>query len=209
MTTLLARISDLTKNATFKGWNFSADGKWDQGHLAYLAEPPRSLPFAPVQAWLKEQATDNIAFEATFESPNQETFFFGVRLTPLTLPQKEDALRKLLEQGNSQDSLVTIIPKIRTCLNADNLALAPPDYLELGVIALWNRVKGLKVWETGKDKIIAPAELPQHTQMPDEGFARFTCRNPIPSCWKPHGNFVPRREPLSNVGSDCPLRNLE
>ena len=147
------------------GWQFAADGKWDVAERVFF-EKDGSLPFAlaRVGQWLARQTTDNIALEALFEGSNGERFFFGVRITLLAAQKKKEVADRLISKNQRVDDINQVIQNVRDAIDEQRLATASPDYLELGVFDLWNRVKSLVVWEKNetlgaKSELIVPEEM--------------------------------------------------
>lgn len=171
---LLSKIQSLTK-ARLIGWQFAADGRWDVAERSFL-EHPAQHTLSRIEHWLAIQTSENIAFEPLLESENKERFFFGVRITHLATHEKAEVVRRIIAPSRNGDSIDTTIQNIRSVLGDERLAAASPDYLELGVFDLWNRVKSVVVWKKGevlgqKSELVMPAELADKAQRPDAGFA--------------------------------------
>lgn len=170
---LISRIQSLT-GARLIGWQFAADGQWDVAERVFLERPAQqTLP--RIECWLAMQTTANIAFEALLESEDDERLFFGIRLTHLTAREKSEVAKEVIPLGRNGDSIDTTIENIRTALGCQRLADSGPDYLELGVFDLWNRVKSVVVWKKGKalgerSALVMPEELTHKAQVPDPGF---------------------------------------
>jgi hypothetical protein len=172
---LISRIQSLTGGGLV-GWQFAGDGKWDAAERIFLDDCSEPLTNVRIGQWLARQATDNVAIEALFESNNGERFFFGVRITHLEGKKKVDVLEKLVTSGKKADSIESVVQSARDYLDDQRLATTGPEYLELGVFDLWNRVKSLVVWKKGeslgeKSELVLPGEIPFRTQKPDHGFA--------------------------------------
>lgn len=171
---LIARVQSLTKGR-FIGWQFAADGQWDVAERVF-PEHTGQQSLSRIEHWLALQTSANIAFEALFESEENERFFFGVRIAHLTTREKAQVIKRVIAAGKKGDSIHTTIQNIRSALGAQNLADASPEYLELGVFDLWNRVKSVVVWNKGEapgqeSELVMPGELADRTQRPDAGFA--------------------------------------
>lgn len=171
---LIAKIQFLTK-ARLIGWQFAADGRWDVAERTFLEHSARQT-LSRIEHWLALQTTENIAFEPLLESEKSERFFFGARITHLTMREKAEAIGKVIALSRRGDSIDTTVQNIRSALGDQKLADASPDYLELGVFDLWNRVKSIVVWKEGevlgrKSELVMPEELPDKAQTPDAGFA--------------------------------------
>lgn len=171
---LISRIQSLTK-ARCVGWQFAADGQWDLAERIFLEEIAQQT-LSRIEDWLAAQASDNIAIEALLEPENRERFFIGVRITHLTSQEKAEVIQRVLAIGRRDDSIDTTIQNIRSGLGDQKLADTHPEYLELGVFDLWNRVKSVVVWKKGevlgeKSDFLMPEELAHKTQKPDLGFA--------------------------------------
>lgn len=187
MLDIISRIEPLTEGAEFLGWKFSADGKWDEGQLAYFADSSNTLSVEPVINWFESKITSNIAFQAMFKSEKNEEFFVGVRMTHLPQEQKLQVIRNLLQSANKEDAVKAVVKKIRDCLQDQKIAAYAPDYLEVGVIAIWNRVKGAVVWRTS-EALLPPSKLSERAQTPDTGYAAVYEPQPNPlmleAAWK-------------------------
>lgn len=171
---LISRIQSSTK-ARLIGWQFAADGQWDVAERTFFEHTTRQA-LSRVEHWLAMQTTENIAFEALLESEKDERFFFGVRITHLTTQEKSAVTKRVIAMSSKGDSIDTTIQMIRSVLGDQRLADADPDYLELGVFDLWNRVKSVVVWRKGealgqKSELVMPQELADKAQIPDPGFA--------------------------------------
>lgn len=171
---LISRIQSSTR-ARFTGWQFAADGRWDVAERTFPGHTAQQT-FSRVEQWLAVQTSDNIAFEALLESEKNESFFFGVRITHLTAQEKAEAIKMVIATGSKGDSIDTTIRGIRSALGDQSLADACPDYLELGVFDLWNKVKSVVVWKNGevpgrKSELVMPDDLAGKVQRPDAGFA--------------------------------------
>jgi hypothetical protein len=171
---LISRIQSLT-HARLIGWQFAAAGQWDVAERTFF-EHPAQQTLHRIEHWLAMQASQDIALEALLESERNERFFFGVRITHLTPQEKSEVIAWVIAVSRKGDSLDTTIQNIRCVLGGQGLADASPDYLELGVFDLWNRVKSVVVWKKGealgqKSELVMPAELAARAQMPDAGFA--------------------------------------
>lgn len=171
---LISRIQSSTK-ARLIGWQFAADGRWDVAERAFFA-PTTQQTLSRIGDWLARQASGNIAFEALLESENNERFFFGVRITHLTPQEKSAVIARVIAVSREGNSIDTTVQNIRSALGDQHLADASPDYLELGVFDLWNRVKSVVVWRRGealgeKSALVMPEEIPHKAPKPDMGFA--------------------------------------
>ncbi|HEV2444088.1 MAG TPA: hypothetical protein VGT07_16310 [Steroidobacteraceae bacterium] len=171
---LISRIQSSTK-ARLIGWQFAADGQWDVAERTFFEHTTRQA-LSRVEHWLAMQTTGNIAFEALFESEGNERFFLGVRITHLTTQEKAEVTKRMIAMSSKGDGIDTIVQTIRSVLGDQRLADADPDYLELGVFDLWNRVKSVVVWRKGevlgqKSELVMPEELADKAQTPDAGFA--------------------------------------
>lgn len=171
---LICRIQSLTK-ARLIGWQFAADGRWDVAERIFPEHTAQQTP-SRIEHWLAIQTTDDIAFEALLESENNERLFFGVRITHLATQEKAAVIERVVALSGKGDSIDTTIQNIRSVLGDQNLAATSPEYLELGVFDLWNRVKSVVVWKKGevlggKSALIMPEELAHKAQKPDIGFA--------------------------------------
>lgn len=171
---LISRIQSSTK-ARLIGWQFAADGQWDVAERTFF-EHSTQQALARIEQWLAMQTSENIAFEALLESEVSERFFFGVRITHLTTREKAEVIERVISMSSKGDSIDTTIQMIRSVLGEQRLADADPDYLELGVFDLWNRVKSVVVWRKGevlgrKSELVMPEELADKAQTPDAGFA--------------------------------------
>jgi hypothetical protein len=172
---LISRIQS-SAGGSLVGWQFAVDGKWDAAERILLDDCSEQLTNARIGQWLARHTTDNVAFESLFESNNSERFFFGVRITHLEAKKKIDVLKKLITTSKKAESIESVVQSVRDCLDDQRLATAGPEYLELGVFDLWNRVKSLVVWKKGeslgvKSELVLPGEIPNRTQKPDDGFA--------------------------------------
>jgi len=170
---LISRIQSLTK-ARLIGWQFAADGRWDVAKRTFLGDTALHA-FSRIEHWLAVQATGNIAFEALLESEASERLFFGVRIAHLTAREKADVIKRVLAGSGKGDRMDATIEYMRSVLGDRNLAGATPEYLELGVLDLWNRVKPVVVWKEGevlgeKSAFVMPEELAHKAQKPDTGF---------------------------------------
>lgn len=188
---LISRIQSLTK-AHLLGWQFAADGQWDVAERILL-EHITQQTLSGVEHWLALQTTENIAFEALFESNEHERYFFGARITHLTTREKIEAIKRVIAASSKGDGIDTTVQNIRWELGDQKLADTSPDYLELGVFDLWNRVKSVVVWRKGevpggKSALVMPGELPHKSQKPDAGFAPLHERQTKPlmleAAWK-------------------------
>lgn len=171
---LISRIQSST-NARLIGWQFAADGQWDVAERSFFEHTARQT-LSRIGHWLAMQTSENIAFEALLESEKNERFFFGVRIAHLTRQEKAEVIARVLAIGSKGDGIDTSIQNIRSVLGEPKLAATSPDYLELGVFDLWNRVKSVVVWKKGEvlgenSALVMPEELPHKTQKPDVGFA--------------------------------------
>lgn len=171
---LISRIQSSTK-ARLIGWQFAADGRWDIAERVFLEHTAQETP-CRIDHWLAAQTTDDIALEALLESENNERFFFGVRITHLTAQEKSEVIKRMIAASRRDDSIDTTIQNVRSVLGDQRLADTSPEYLELGVFDLWNRVKSVAVWKKGevlgrKSELVMPDELAGKTQRPDAGFA--------------------------------------
>jgi hypothetical protein len=171
---LVWRIQSSTK-ARLIGWQFAADGRWDVAERIFLGHTARQAPIG-IEHWLAMQTSGNIAFEALFESEKNERLFFGVRLTHLTRQEKAEAMKMVIAAGRKNDGVDTTIQNIRSVLGHQSLADGRPDYLELGVFDLWNRVKSVVVWRKDEvpgqeSELVMPEGLVAKAQRPDAGFA--------------------------------------
>jgi hypothetical protein len=172
--TLISRIQSLT-NARLIGWQFAADGQWDVAERSFFEQTAQQTR-RRVEHWLAMQTTEDIAFEALLESEKNERFFFGVRITHLMTQEKAEVIARVIAVSRQGDNFDTTIQNIRSVLGEQKLAATSPEYLELGVFDLWNRVKSVVVWKKGealgeKSALVMPVELPHKTQEPDVGFA--------------------------------------
>ncbi|MGB6489567.1 MAG: hypothetical protein WBE91_22075 [Steroidobacteraceae bacterium] len=171
---LISRIQSLT-NARLIGWQFAADGQWDVAERTFF-EHTAQQTLSRIEHWLAMQTTQDIAFEALLESENNERFFFGVRITHLMTQEKAEVITRVIAVSSKGDGIDTTIQNVRSVLGDQKLADTSPEYLELGVFDLWNRVKSVVVWKKGetlgeKSALVMPEELPHITQEPDVGFA--------------------------------------
>lgn len=170
---LISRIQLLTQ-ARLIGWQLAADGQWDVAERSFL-EHPEQRTLSRMTHWLALQTTENIAFEALFESEENERFFFGVRVTHLAARDKSRVIERAIATNRKRNGVDATIRNIRTAVGCQSLAGTGPDYLELGVFDLWNRVKPVVVWKKGKvpgerPALVMPAELAHKAQRPDVGF---------------------------------------
>ena len=183
---LIKAIEKTHGKARLTGWQFAADGRWDTAEIVLLNDVSAATP-GQLQSWLRRQATDNIAFEALFEFANGEWFFFGVRISHLGAAVKLKIFGALVAGGRDTDCLGDTIERIRDILGDRHIAADLPEYLELGVFALWNRVKSLVVWKAGA-RLIMPEEMPGLTKTPDDGYAPLHETQPQPlmleAAWK-------------------------
>lgn len=188
---LISRIQSLTK-ARLVGWQFAADGHWDFAARTFFEDTAQQTS-SRIEHWLARQTSDNIAIEALLESEREERFFFGVRITHLTTERKAEVIKEMLAVSSKGDSIDTTIQHIRSVLGDRKLAATSPEYLELGVFDLWNRVKSLVVWRKGevlgeKSDLVMLEELPHKVQKPDAGFAPLHERQTRPlmleAAWK-------------------------
>jgi hypothetical protein len=171
----ISRIENAFGRAGLVGWQFSADGAWEQAERTFF-ESPFDRSVDRIQHWLGQQQTDNVAFEALFEFAGGERFFFGVRITHLQPEAKAGAVQELLTTCQKGSCLSRVVDEARFVLGERELARDMPDYLELGVFDLWSRVKPVVVWKQSAklgaiSAIVLPNEIQNHAQRPDEGFA--------------------------------------
>lgn len=171
---LISRIQSLTK-ARFIGWQFAADGQWDVAERIFV-EHSAEQTLSHIEHWLAIQTSEDIAFEALLESETNERFFFGVRITHLAIREKLEVIRWVIATSSKGDSMRTTIQNIRSALGDQRLADKNPEYLELGVFDLWNRVKSVVVWKKGEvlgdgSELVMPEDLGHKAQRPDAGFA--------------------------------------
>ena len=171
---LISRIQSLTE-ARLIGWQFAADGRWDVAERISL-EHTTQQTLSRVEDWLALQTTENIAFEALFDSKENERLFFGARITHLTTREKAEVVKRLIAASGKGDGIDTTIQDVRWELGEQKLADTSPEYLELGVFDLWNRVKSVIVWKKGevlgeRSALVMPEELADKAQKPDAGFA--------------------------------------
>lgn len=171
---LISRIQSSTK-ARLIGWQFAADGRWDVAERIVLARSAQATP-SRIEHWLAMQTSENVAFEALFESENNETLFFGVRIAHLTTQERAEVMKRVTATGRRGDGVDATVRNIRSVLGGRRLAEALPDYLELGVLDLWNRVKSVVVWQAGatpgsESELMMPEDLADRVQNPDVGFA--------------------------------------
>ena len=199
---LIDRIQSLTR-ARFIGWQFAADGRWDVAERTFL-EHPAHQTLSRIEHWLAKQTTEDIAIEALLESEKSERFFFGVRLAHLTAQEKHEVIKRVIAMSRKGDGIDTTVQNIRSVLGEQNLANTSPEYLELGVFDLWNRVKSVVVWKKGealgeKSELVMPEELARKAQKPDAGFAPLHECQPMPlmleAAW--------RRKPDSGNSYQC------
>lgn len=171
---LISRIQSETKGRVI-GWQLASDGRWDIAERFFF-ERTVEQTLSRIERWLAAQSTDDIAFEALLESEKSERFFFGVRIAHLTTRGKAEVIKRVIAASRRGDGLHPAVQSVRSMLGNQNLADTDPEYLELGVFDLWNRVKSLVVWKKGevlgeKSELVMPAELPGKTRIPDVGFA--------------------------------------
>lgn len=171
---LISRIQSSTK-ARLIGWQYAADGRWDIAERIFLEHAAQETP-CRIEHWLAAQTTDDIALEALLESDKNERFFFGVRITHLTAKEKSEVIKRMIAVSRKDDSMDTTIQNLRCALGDQRLADTGPEYLELGVFDLWNRVKSVVVWKKGEvlgrnSELVMPEELGGKTQRPDAGFS--------------------------------------
>lgn len=171
---LISRIQSLT-NGRFIGWQFAADGQWDVAERIFLEHSAKQT-LSRIEHWLAMQTSEDIALEALLESEKNERFFFGVRIAQLTTREKAEVIKSVTAAGRKGDSMTTTIQNIRSVLGDQTLAHARPEYLELGVFDLWNRVKSVVVWRRGEvlgngSELVMPEGLAHETRKPDSGFA--------------------------------------
>lgn len=192
---LIARIQLLTR-ARLIGWQLAADGQWDVAERSFL-EHPAQQTLSRIAHWLATQTTENIAFEALFESEDHERLFFGVRVTHLTARDKSRVIEGAIATNKKGNGIDATVRNIRTAVDCRRLAETGPDYLELGVFDLWNRVKSVVVWRKGKvpgerPALVMPAELAHKAQQPDPGFLPLHERQAKPlmleAVWKRNPN---------------------
>jgi len=199
---LISRIQSSSK-ARLIGWQFAADGRWDVAERIFLE---RTVPLTPcgIEQWLAMQTSGDIAFEALLESESAERLFFGVRIAHLTMQGKAEVIKKVIATGRKDEGIDTTVRNIRSVLGDERLAGARPDYLELGVFDLWNRVKSVVVWRQGtapgrKSELVMPEDLADRAQSPDAGFAPLHEPQPKPlmleAAWK--------RNPGGGNGHQC------
>lgn len=141
---IIHRAEEASKNTKLIGWQFAIDGKWDEAKRIFF-EHPAEEAVNQVFQWFKQQESSNLAFEALFELDNSEQFFFGVRITHLESEEKIKVICKLLTTSQKGASLSQVVHEVRTTLLDQNIAKTAPEYLELGVFDLWNRVGSLVV----------------------------------------------------------------
>ncbi len=112
-------------------------------------------------------------------------FFIGVRITRLHSNEKAVVIQSLLEHAREGQNLETVLKNIRNILGNQNIMGCSPEYLELGVFDLWNRVGSRVVWEGGT---LMPADAIKGPK-PDEGFAALHEPQPqqlmLKGAWKP------------------------
>ena len=170
----MPRVEAAIGQTCLVGWQFAADSKWDEAeHFSFEHSRPQEVKI--FQDWLNKQTSRNIAFEALFELTNKECCYFGVRIKHLECDKQFEVVRKLLLTCDKGDSLGGVVQSIRDSLENHQIAKAVPEYIELGVFDLWNRVKPLVVWD--KDKrlelgttLVMPAEIQGRAKEPDNGF---------------------------------------
>jgi hypothetical protein len=166
---LISRIENSAGRTRLVGWQFAADGEWDSAERIFFENLPIQEA-TQIRHWLDRQVTDNIAFEALLELESGERFFFGVRLSHIGLQEIADTIQGLLAVCYEGSSLSEVVCNVRTALKNQQLATGTPEYLELGVLDLWIKVKPLVVWNKTAP-IIAPDGLSLRTKKPDEGYA--------------------------------------
>ena len=164
------------------GWQFAADGKWDEAARYFYQGKKADVP-----PWLESQATENIALEAMFTYADGRKFFVGVRITKLNAAQKISAIKGLLDGAKEGQPLSDVLQNIRNILGNETIMATKPDYLELGVFDLWNRVGARIVWEGGALLPSSDIRGPE----PDEGFSALHEPQPqqlmLEGAWKPKG----------------------
>lgn len=171
---LISRIQSATR-ARLIGWQFAADGRWDIAERIFAEHTARHTA-SRIKHWLSLQTTANVAFEALFESATNECLLFGVRITHLAIRKKAEVFGTMIAMSDEGDGIDIAIQNLRSVLGDQQLACTSPNYLELGVLDLWNRVKSVVVWKKGgvrgeKSELLMPEELAHHVQKPDAGFA--------------------------------------
>jgi hypothetical protein len=188
---LVSRVQSLTK-ARLIGWQFASDGDWEAAERVFLQQPERRT-LSRIEHWLGLQTTENVALEALLESKESERFFLGVRISHLSAREKARVLERLIATGTERDGVESTIQSVRSVLGNQRLADGDPDYLELGVFDLWNRVKSVVVWKKSEllgaeSKLVMPEELAFRAQKPDAGFAALHEPQPnaliLEAAWK-------------------------
>lgn len=189
---LISRVEEAFGEASLIGWQFAADGDWDGAERIFFEHSPDRAAVR-IQRWLDQQATNNIAFEALFEFASSERFFFGARLTHLQPEAKSKAIQALLTGCPKGSPLRHVVQQVRDVLGERQLVRDTPDYLELGVFDVWNKVKPLVVWKKNEKlgeatAILLPDEIRNKTQKPDAGFSPLHEPQAQPlmleACWK-------------------------
>lgn len=171
----ISRIGEALGTTGLVGWQFAAYGNWDKAERIFF-ETSSAQAADRIPTWLNQQTTDNIAFEALFELTSGERFFFGVRISDLKREAQARVIHELLTASQKGNSLAQVVQKVRTSLDAQQLAGTTPEYLELGVFDLWNKVKSLVVWKKNEKlgavtAILLPEEIQRQTPKPHDGFA--------------------------------------
>ncbi len=175
-----ASIENAFGPCSLVGWQFSADGKWDEAARFFYQGKKTD-----VSAWITRQSADNIAFEAMFTYADGRKFFIGVRITHLDAAQKTKVILDLLKHAQEGQTLDTVLQNIRAVLGNDNVIATSVDYLELGVFDLWNRVGSRVVWTGGE--LMSPKDI--KGPEPDAGFQPLHEPQPqqlmLEGAWKP------------------------
>jgi hypothetical protein len=199
---LISRIQSETKGRLI-GWQLASDGRWEVAERFFF-ERTVEQTLSHIERWLAAQSADDIAFEALLDSDKSERFFFGVRLAHLPTRGKAEVIKSVIAASGKGDSIHATVQSVRSVLGNQKLADTGPEYLELGVFDLWNRVKSLVVWRKGqvlgeKSELVMPEELPEKTQIPDVGFAPLHAYQTKPlmleAAWK--------RKPASGNSYQC------
>jgi hypothetical protein len=172
---LIDRVENTAKNAQLFAWQFAVDGKWDESNLI-LCTQTLEQRVEQLQHWFHKQVSADLAFELLFELENGERFFFGVRISHLETKEKLKVMNQILTNCQNRAPLSEAVCEVRKALSDENIANTDPEYLELGVFDLWNRVGSLVVWKKGvklgqKTAIIPPNEISANTKSPDMGFS--------------------------------------